>query len=146
MDRLLAIFKVQVDFEKSHLIFPTIIEWLLAGLALAIVVTHGRRWVTAWRGAPIGARIRGWDVDNKRLFGCLLLTPAYFAAMEPVGSLYPNTGIGFLLTSIVYVFALSWLFVRDNHRRKTIAMALNALITPTLVWFVFAHIFRITLP
>ena len=146
MNTFAEIFKVQIDFEKSHLIFPTIIEWLLATLALAIVITHAPGWVTALRSLPIAERIRGWDFDRKRLFGCLLLTPAYFAAMEPVGSIAPNTGVGFLITSWVYVFALAWLFVRDNNRRKTIAMLLNAVITPTLVWFVFAHIFRITLP
>jgi len=140
------ILKVNIDFSRAHLLFPTIIEWLLVDMALAIVVTHAPRWVAACRAGPIGERIKGWNVDARRLFGCLILTPAYFAAMEPVGALVPNTGLGFLITSCVYVFALSWLFVRDNNRRKTLTMVLNALITPTLVWFVFAHVFRITLP
>jgi len=146
MGSLADVLKVNVDFERAHLIFPTIIEWLLAALALAIVVTHAPRWVAAARAHPIGERVRGWNVDARRLIGCLVLTPVYFAAMEPVGKLAPNTGVGFLITSIVYVFALSWLFVHDNTRRKTVVMALNALITPTLVWLVFAHVFRITLP
>ena len=115
-------------------------------MALAIVVTHGPKWLAQLRGASIGARIKAWEVDKRRLFGCLALTPVYFAAMEPVGSIYPNTGVGFLITSYAYGFALSWLFVRDNDRRKTLLMALNALITPTIVWFLFAHVFRITLP
>ena len=82
-----------------------------------------------WR-APQKAKISGlWSLLRARLlsFGMIL-------------------GIGFLLTSMVYSFALSWLFVRDNTRRKTMMMCFNALITPTAVWFVFSYIFRITLP
>ena len=146
MDRLLALLKVEVDFETSHLLFPTIIEWVLLALGLAIVATHGRRWAAAWREAAPVER-RRWPVDTRRLVGCLVLTVVYFAAMEPVGAaVRPNSGIGFLLTSWAYVFALSWLFVRERTRRKTVAMTLNALVTPTLVWLVFAHLFRITLP
>ncbi|MBT0959552.1 tripartite tricarboxylate transporter TctB family protein [Denitromonas iodatirespirans] len=146
MEKISDFFKVRIDFDQSHLFFPTIVEWVLVVLMLAIVVTHGRHWVARWRETPLGARIRAWEIDKRRLFGCLTLTPVYFAVMEPVGTIYPNTGVGFLLTSYVYGFALSWLFVHDNNRRKTLLMALNALVTPTVVWFVFAHIFRITLP
>jgi len=146
MEKITDLFRVEVDFNQSHLLFPTIVEWVLAGLLIAIVVTHGRELAAQWRAAPLLARLRNWDVDKRRLFGCLTLTPIYFALMEPVGRIHPNSGIGFLLTSCVYGFALSWLFVRDNSRRKMILMGLNALITPTIVWFVFAHIFRITLP
>ncbi|MDX5363894.1 MAG: tripartite tricarboxylate transporter TctB family protein [Pseudazoarcus pumilus] len=146
MENFADLLKVQIDFDRSHLLFPTIIEWLLAGLALAIIATHGRCWLAQWRTSGLRARVQTWQIDKRRLFGCLILTPVYFAAMEPVGSFYPNVGVGFLLTSYVYGFALSWLFVHDNNRRKTVLMALNALITPTLVWFVFAHLFRITLP
>ena len=146
MTPLSEMLKVHIDFEREHLLFPAIIEWLLAGLALAIVVTHGRAWVAAIKAKPLGRRVGEWRVDKRRLFGSLALTVAYFAAMEPVGSIAPNTGVGFLIASIAYVFTLSWLFVRDNDRRKTVAMAVNALVMPTLVWLVFAHVFRITLP
>lgn len=146
MEYFADLLKVQIDFDRSHLLFPTIIEWVLAALALAIIATRGRQWLASWRGCSLGARMQGWQIDKRRLFGCLILTPMYFAAMEPVGSIYPNVGVGFLLTSWVYGFALSWLFVHDNNRRKTVLMALNALIVPTLVWLVFAHLFRITLP
>jgi len=146
MNNFSDLFKVQIDFATSHLLFPTIIEWLLAALFLAIVVVHGRGWLAALRGSALRERMAGMQLDRKRFFGCLGLTVVYFLAMEPVGSLYPNTGIGFLLTSYVYAFALARLFVHDNTRRKTVLMILNALITPTLVWVIFAHVFRITLP
>ncbi len=146
MEKINDLFKVELNFSQSHLLFPSIIEWVMAVLLVAIVIVHGRELVSYWREAPLLERLRNWEFDKRRLLGCLILTPIYFALMEPVGRLYPNSGIGFLLTSMVYSFALSWLFVRDNTRRKTMMMCFNALITPTAVWFVFSYIFRITLP
>lgn len=146
MENTSDMFRVAVDFGTSHLLFPTIIEWVMAALGLAILVTHGPKWVAELRSKPFAQRMAAWEVDKRRLYGCLILTPVYFAAMEPVGSIYPNVGVGFLLTSYVYGFALSWLFVRDNSRRKTVLMGLNALITTTFVWFVFSFVFKITLP
>jgi len=146
MEKISDLFRVKVDFSRSHLLFPSIIEWVLVGLLITIAIVHGRELAAYWRAASPLTRLKNWQFDKRRLLGCLTLTPIYFLLMEPVGRIYPNSGIGFLLTSCIYGFALSWLFVRDNSRRKMALMGLNALITPTVVWFVFAHIFRITLP
>lgn len=146
MGNLSQMLTIKMDFQRSHLFFPAIVEWILVGLLVLIALAHGRELVAHWRESSPVARIRNWTFDKRRLPGVLILTPIYFALMEPVGKLRPNTGIGFLLTSIVYCFALSWVFVRDNNRRKTVLMTLNALITPTLVWFVFSYAFHITLP
>jgi len=146
MTSLPELFKVHIAFEQSHLFFPRIVEWTLLGLLLAIAVVHGPELLAQWRDGSTRSRISGWKVDKKRLFGCLLLTAVYFTAMEPVGKLYPNSGVGFLLTSIVYGFLLSWLFVRDINRRKLLLMAMSSVLTPFLVWLVFSHVFKITLP
>lgn len=146
MKHFADLFKVHIVFDQSHLLFPSIIEWVLGLLLLAIAVVHGPELLAQWRDGAMKARLTNWQVDKKRLFGCVVLTAAYFAAMEPVGRIYPNSGVGFLITSIVYGFALSWLFVHDNSRRKTILMWLSSVITPAVVWVVFAHVFRITLP
>ena len=92
------------------------------------------------------SRLANWQVDKRRLFGALALTLVYFAAMQPVGLLCPNSGIGFLLTSIVYGFALSWLFVHDLDKRKWILIASSSVLTPLVVWTVFSTVFKITLP
>jgi len=55
-------------------------------------------------------------------------------------------GIGFLLTSIVYGFALSLLFVHDINKHKWMLIALSSVLTPLVVWVVFSYVFRITLP
>ncbi len=100
MQPISDLLRVHISFDQSHLFFPTIVEWLLAVLLLAIAVVHGPELLAQWRSAGIRSRLASWQVDGRRLFGCLALTLAYFAAMEPVGRIYPNAGIGFLLTSI----------------------------------------------
>jgi hypothetical protein len=146
MASLTELLKIHLEFEQSHLFFPRIVEWTLFGLLLAIAVVHGPELLAQWRSGGARGRIGQWQVDKKRLFGCLALTAIYFTVMEPVGKLYPNSGIGFLLSSIVYGFLLSWLFVRDISRRKVTLMALSSVCTPFLVWLVFSHVFKITLP
>lgn len=146
MDKLADLLKVHVEFSQSHLLFPTLVEWLMAALLLAIAVVHGPELVAHWRSTPLGTRLAAWQVDKRRFFGSIVLSGIYFAAMEPVGRVYPNSGVGFLLCSIVYGFALSWLFGRDFTRRKWTLMGLSSVITPTLVWAVFATVFKITLP
>jgi len=146
MENFADLFKVNIAFNQSHLLFPTIVEWVMGVLLLAIAVVHGPELLTHWRGGAMKNRLAHWQVDKKRFFGSVALTMVYFAAMEPVGTIYPNSGVGFLLTSIVYGFGLSWLFVRDNNRRKTVLMAVSAVITPLLVWLVFSKVFKITLP
>ncbi len=146
MTNLTDMFKVHIDFDHSHLFFPSIVEGTLLVLLLAIAVVHGPELFAQWRSGAVGSRLVNWKIDKKRLLGCLALTTVYFTAMEPVGRLYPNSGTGFLLTSIVYGFLLSWLFARDINKRKWVLMALSSTLTPFLVWLVFSHVFRITLP
>lgn len=146
MDTLSELLKVQVDFNQSHLLFPTIVEWLLGLLLLLIALTHGPQWLARVRGGSVKAKSAGRPVDWKRLGGCLALTVVYFAAMEPVGTLRPNTGIGFLLCSIVYGLLLSWLFVHEIDRRKALLLGASSVLTPLVVWALFAYLFKITLP
>lgn len=146
MDTLSELLKVQVDFNQSHLLFPAIVESLLGILLLLIAITHGPKLLARARGAAVQARPARRPVDWKRLGGCLALTVVYFTAMEPVGTLRPNTGVGFLLCSIVYGLLLSWLFVRDIDRRRGLLIVASSVLTPLVVWAVFAYVFKITLP
>ena len=67
-------------------------------------------------------------------------------AMVPVGRIWPNTGMGFLLCSVGFCLALARLLVHDITTRKWLAIGLTALIGPALVWYVFSEVFRVTLP
>ncbi|HEX5739455.1 MAG TPA: tripartite tricarboxylate transporter TctB family protein [Hydrogenophaga sp.] len=140
------LFKVQIDFDRSHLVFPAIVEWLLIVFALAIVVQR-RALIRATLGR-VFTRLApaSWRFDQARLFGTLALTVAYFLAMEPVGRVLPNTGIGFVICSIVFFLALARLLVHDITPRKWLSIGLASFIGPLLVWYVFSEIFRVTLP
>ena len=150
MDTLASLLKVHIDFKQSHLLFPNLIQWLLGILMVLIALVYGPQQLAKSRAAAGKAAAaggaKGKPVDWKRLGGFLALTVLYFAAMEPAGRLLPNTGAGFLLCSIPYSALLSWLFVHDINRRKWLLIAGSSVLTPLLVWAIFAFVFKITLP
>lgn len=133
---------VTIDFPTSHLIFPTLIGTILLLLGVAIVLTR--------RGAIAGSG-KMWsrtfaEMDKPRFLGTLALTIVYFSAMEPIGNLWPNTGLGFLICSIPFVFLSGAIFAHDRSPRGLAALALVAVIAPTTVWWLFSSIFYLTLP
>ena len=133
---------IKIDFATSHLIFPTVIGCVLAVLGLAILVTQRRSIVNSgamWR-ATLAA------MDKPRFLGTLGLTIAYFSLMVPVGDIWPNTGMGFLFCSIPFVLLTGLLFMHERTVRQILALAVVAVLMPTLVWWLFAEVFFLTLP
>lgn len=134
--------RVTIDFETSHLIFPTIIAILLGLLGLVILIrdrariaASGAYWRAIWT-----------DMDKARFLGALALTLLYFSLMVPVGDLWPNTGLGFLLCSIPYVFATGVLFMHDRRPRQMLPLLIVAVVGPTFVWWLFTYPLFLTLP
>ena len=136
------LLKVSINFETSHLIFPMLIGCVLLLLGLAILVTH--RGAIAGSGA-MWARTFA-NMDKPRFFGTLILTVIYFLLMVPVGDRWPNTGLGFLLTSIPFVAAISILYMHERDARSLIPVLIVAIAAPTLVWWLFTYVFALTLP
>ncbi|PWV98062.1 tripartite tricarboxylate transporter TctB family protein [Hoeflea marina] len=137
-----SIFDVTIDFSRSHLIFPTMMAILLCILGLAILATR-------WRGIAASLRSDGhWPsgIDQPRFFGTLVLILVYFLAMPVVGGLFPNRGFGFLLCSAPFMFALSVLYMHGRDTRKLGIAFLSALIATTLIWYLMASVFNLTLP
>ncbi|WP_090071076.1 tripartite tricarboxylate transporter TctB family protein [Cohaesibacter marisflavi] len=149
-----SLFKVSIDFDQSHLFFPNIIHWILLILALLIALTEGPKVLRKMRARAeenrgpeaSGEKDQTRKIDWLRLLGMLVLTILYFYVMEPVGEIFPNTGLGFLLTSIPFMFLLSTLFVHTPGRREFITITLSSIISPTVAWYVLAQMFNITLP
>ena len=134
--------RVTIDFDTSHLIFPILIASILGLLGLAIVIrdrhallASGGHWAT----------ILG-KMDKTRFFGTLALTILYFSAMVPVGDIWPNTGMGFLLCSIPLVAGTGILFMHDRSVKAMIPMLIVAVVVPTVVWWLFTDLFYLTLP
>ncbi|RWM94360.1 MAG: tripartite tricarboxylate transporter [Mesorhizobium sp.] len=134
--------RVTIDFQTSHLVFPTLIGGILLALGIAILVTH--------RQAIAGAG-RYWSqtlaaMDKPRFFGTIVVTLVYFLLMVPVGDIWPNTGMGFLICSIPFVALSGLLYLQERTKSAVTALAVVAVAAPLLVWWVFAHVFFLTLP
>lgn len=140
------LLSVSIDFETSHLFFPTIIHWILAGLFAVILVTRLVPFLAAVRRGERTLPILGESMDGVRFFGTLALIVAYFYLMAVVGNLFPYTGYGFLFVSIPFVFFMSLLYMHEKTKKTLIIAAINAVVAPSLVWFILAKLFAITLP
>lgn len=134
--------RVEIDFATSHLVFPTVIGCVLLVLGLAIAVTHRENIL----GSGVMWRTTFAEMDKPRFLGTLALTIAYFSLMVPVGDIWPNTGMGFLICSIPFLLMNGLLFMRDRSLRQVAPLAIVAALAPTLVWWLFSEVFFLTLP
>lgn len=137
-----SLAQVTIDFDKSHLVFPTIIACILGLLGLIILVTRFKR--IAQSGAHMSAIAA--DMDKPRFIGALALTLIYFSVMVPVGDFWPNTGLGFLICSIPYVLLTGVLFMHERTLRGAVPLIIVSLIAPTVIWYLFTELFFLTLP
>lgn len=134
--------QVTIDFKSSHTLFPTVIACVLAVLGLVIVIRDRQRILQA--GATWRATFA--DMDKIRFFGALGLTLLYFSLMVPVGNIWPNTGMGFLICSIPFVLGSGLLFMHERTFRTIVPLAIVAAVGPTFVWWLFTYPLFLTLP
>ena len=142
----LSLFNVTIDFEQSHLFFPRIITWTLVIMLGIILIRERRSIMPGLRRAGQAVATGAGGFDRFRFFGTLMLTSVYFYLMYVVGGIFPNTGYGFLLMSIPFIFLLSLLYVDNRSRRNVMIITATAIIAPVLAWGILAQIFGITLP
>ncbi|WP_316862891.1 tripartite tricarboxylate transporter TctB family protein [uncultured Cohaesibacter sp.] len=141
-----SLLKVSIDFSQSHLFFPNIIHWILLILIVLIALTKGPAFVRSLKDRKDNQTAKKSKTDWMRLLGTIVLTIIYFSLMETVGDFFPNMGLGFLLTSIPFMFLLSILYVHEPGRRELVTITLSSIISPTVAWYVLAQMFNITLP
>lgn len=140
------IFTVSIVFEQSHLFFPRIIQWLLLIQLLLIAVFVGRPFLREVSAGTKSLPFTAGHFDRLRFFGTIVLTILYFVSMQYVGEFFPNTGLGFLIMSIPYMFLLSLLYLHHRDRRHLVVITINAVVAPVIAWYVLARLFAITLP
>lgn len=143
---LTSLLEVSIDFDQSHLFFPRLVLSLLAGMLVLIVALNYGRLVEIVRTRGAGLAFFEENADKFRLFSTLALVVAYFIAMDYVGQLFPNTGLGFLFSSMAFMFSLSLVYVHEVTRRVLLVISANALIAPLVAWYVLGTLFNITLP
>ena len=141
-----SLFKVTIDFDQSHLFFPKLVTWFLLLQLVVILLVYGIPYIRDVRSGKRASPFSGVKYDFLRFFGTIVLTIIYFLSMDYVGEYFPNTGLGFLFTSVVFIFVLSLLYVHGLNRHKWLVLSLNALIAPSVAWFVLARLFNISLP
>ncbi len=141
-----SLFKVAIDFNQSQLFFPRIVLWVMVVLLALIFLVYGIPYLRAVAKGEKKPSFSMRHMDKLRFFGTLVLTIVYFLLMDYVGEFFPNMGLGFLFMSIPFMFLLSMLYVHNLDRKKFLAITLNALISPTLAWYILANLFNITLP
>ena len=134
--------QVSIDFETSHLVFPTLIAIVVGVLGIAIML-RDRALIAQ---APAAWRTTLADIDKPRFFGTIVLTVLYFSLMVPVGNIWPNTGLGFLICSIPYVFAIGVLYLHERSWRDIIPVAILAAVAPPVAWYLFYYVFFLSLP
>ena len=144
--KLSELLTVSIDFDQSHLFFPKIIHWVLLILFLLIVLFVGRSYLKEVLAGKKSLPFTEGGFDTFRFFGTVFLTILYFISMEYVGRFFPNTGLGFLIMSVPYMFLLSLLYVHNRDRRHLFMITLNSGIAPVIAWYVLAQLFGITLP
>lgn len=143
---LSSLLSVSIDFETSHLFFPTIIHWIMAGLFALILVTKVVPFLAAVKRGERSLPILGESMDGFRFFGTLALIVAYFYLMAVVGDLFPYTGYGFLFVSMAFVLLMSLMYMHEWTKKAVTIAVINALVAPGLAWFILAKLFNITLP
>ena len=140
------LLSASIDFENSHLFFPTIIHWIMAVLFALILIMKVVPFMAAVRRGERTMPIIGEARDNFRFFGTLVLIAAYFYFMAVVGDKFPYTGYGFLIVSMAFVLLMSLLYLHDWTKKAITIVIITAIVAPSLAWFVLAKLFTITLP
>lgn len=136
---------LKINFADSHLFFPKIIITITLVLFIAMVIKGLPNRI---RQIKSGNRPKFFEAnyDKLKFYGTLILMGSYFKGMEIIGGFLPNTGYGFLISSIIFMFALSFLFVGKASKKQMIVLSLNSILTPALTWFLFGQMFGISLP
>jgi len=146
MEQGTGFLQVAIDFPSSHHFFPSIMHWVLLGLAVLIAIVHGREIAHNTRANWAARRASFAKVDKLRLGGTLVLLLGYFLGMNWIGAMFPNQGFGFLFVSMPFMFLLSLLYVHALDGRKFALLSVTSIGAPLIVWYVLGRLFWITLP
>ena len=141
-----SLFDVSIEFSKSHLFFPNIILWILAGLFVLIVILYGGSFFRDIKSGKRKIHFFCENYDKFRLISTFILLPAYIYMMDVIGEYYPNSGLGFLLATIPFMLILSLIYVHNLDRKKALIIVINSALSPLFVWYTFGTLFNISLP
>lgn len=140
---------ISIDFETSHLFFPRII---IGVIFLLLIIIGVKELIKKIRAGNLKESLKGFrffeeNYDKIKLYGSIVSVGCYFFFMDFIGRFFPNQGLGFLITSIPFMFVMSYLLVgRDNFKNHRTSILISSVLTPLFAWVLFAKLFYITLP
>lgn len=131
-------FKINVVYSTSHLLFPKIVIAIL--IILAVIMLIQRFLDTKKNNKPFinkDFKFFNEDCDKVKLAGSAILLVAYCFAMN---------FIGFLAGSIIFI-SLFHILYAEERTVKRILISIGISVGETLlVWYVFANLLYVTLP
>lgn len=151
MTGLSKLLSISIDFGTSHLFFPRIV---IAFIVFMLIFKGIIQLIKHLKQHDLAESLKKFhffepDTDKAKLVGALVLIPLYFFAMDKIGGLFPNMGLGFLIASIPFMMVTSFLFVHNEtsrHKKAAITIITTSVLVPLIVWLVFAKLLFITLP
>lgn len=142
-------FSIAIDFEKSHLFFPRI---MVGVIILLLLIIGLQNLIKRLRAGNLKESLKGFrffeeNYDKIKLYGSMISVGIYFYLMDFIGRFFPNQGLGFLISSIPFMFIMSFLFIgKENFKNHRTSILISSVATPLLAWILFGKIFFITLP
>ncbi|MGM0903540.1 MAG: tripartite tricarboxylate transporter TctB family protein [Bacillota bacterium] len=128
---------IDIKYDEYHIIFPKIIMGILILLVVLMLIKALVKKVRDGSLTQFKFKFFEENFDKLKLFGTIGLIVVYVFFLEI---------IGFIASSIVFMFLLT-ILLRGNFQRNTIVISvINSVTTSVLVWFFFGYLFDITLP
>ncbi|MGF1760636.1 tripartite tricarboxylate transporter TctB family protein [Photobacterium sagamiensis] len=140
-----ALLDVSVDFDTSQWFFPKIVLTLMA-LLLAVIFILDKDKIISNVKTLLKFKESNKNTNITKIVLSVVLLIVYFLSMEWLGELFPNTGYGFLIASIPFMFVLSLFYLPKVEKNEIIAVSINSIMSPVIAWYTLGVVFGITLP
>ncbi|SEA78640.1 Tripartite tricarboxylate transporter TctB family protein [Thalassobacillus cyri] len=128
---------LEFKFSESHTVFPKIVLSILVMLLILIVINQVIQRYKDGKLTDFNFKFFTGNYDKLKFYGTVALLIGYGLTLEL---------LGFLLSSILFMFLIMLLYI-GNLKRKAILLSLaNSILTSFIIWFVFGQMFDITLP
>ncbi|MFD2705232.1 tripartite tricarboxylate transporter TctB family protein [Salibacterium lacus] len=129
-------FTIEMSYNTYHIIFPRIILGILIILGLILLAANIKK-VAGKEGKRVSFQFFTENYDKLKLYGTMVLLILYAAVLPR---------IGFLAASLLFMFAITLLYIGNVKLRSIFISLSNSLATVLIVWYVFGNLFSITLP
>ncbi len=132
------LFRIDITLSRSHWVVPRIIIGLLIIIGAVLIVQNIISKYKRRKTSPI-KRQRFYEEgsDKLKLFGSMILLTTYIYVLD---------SIGFLVSSLIFVFLFGVLFEGKKELKSILGSAILSIVVSLSSWYIFGVFFNITLP